>query len=279
MKKIYLALMCVASLTLGVACSGSSKTEAAETEEENVEEVMDEEVEADAASEVMDNSQKAELTLAVEEAVPADLKAIYAKGDYEPCMAVFFKDDLKAEKVGEFPSKWDIANGSAEVAEFDKRTVIKLDNNDAEIFPLVVGDSKNYLPDVFTIDFDYYCNGDADEDFNACYHLWLRDAYGSDMGEIVLNTENGMNWNLLKTNDESVYGDSDKLQELEKKNSWNHFSLSFDKGTLKVYVNGQRIVSLPKVKAPACFAIRGEGWEDHRYCFTNVRMATVAPEE
>ena len=279
MKKLYLALLCMASLVLGTACSGGQKTETTDGEEENVEEVVEETTDEDAEATDAERATPAELTLTIEEAIPADLKAIYAKGDYEPCMAVFFKDDLKGEKAGEFPSKWDIANGSAEVAEFDKRTVIKLDNNDAEIFPLVVGESKNYLPEVFTIDFDYYCNGDADEDFNACYHLWLRDAYGNDMSEIVLNTENCMSWNVLKANDESVYGDSDKLQEFEKKNSWNHFSLSFDKGTLKFYVNGQRIVSLPKVKAPACLAIRGEGWEDHRYCFTNVRMATVAPEE
>ena len=280
MKKIYLALMCVASLTLGVACSGSQKTEADDSENENTEEVVDEEVLADADdSDINGSTEKAELTLTVEESVPADLKAIYAKGDFEPCMAVFFKDDLIDESVGEFPSKWDLINGSAEVAKFEGRPVIKLDNNDAEIRPLVVGESKNYLPEVFTIDFDYYCNGDAENDFNACYHLWLRDAYGNDMDEITLNTENGMNWNVLKTNDENVYGDSDKLQEFEKPNAWNHFSLSFDKGTLKVYVNGQRIMSLPKVKAPACFAIRGEGWDDHRYCFTNVRMATVVPEE
>lgn len=279
MKKIYLALMCVASLTLGVACSGSQKTETAEGEGENTEEVVDEEVIADADDTDINGAPKAELTLTVEEEIPADLKAIYAKGDFQPCMAVFFKDDLKGESVGEFPSKWDIANGSAEVAKFDGRTVIKLDNNDAEIIPLVVGESKNYLPEVFTLEFDYYCNGDAEEDFNACYHLWFRDAGNSDLGEIAIVTEDRLHWDLTKANDETVYGDSDKLQEFEKKNAWNHFALSFDKGTLKVYVNGQRLVSLPKVKAPAGIAIRGEGWDDHRYCFGNVRMATVAPEE
>ena len=279
MKKVYLALMCIASLTLGTACSGSQKTETTDAEEESVEEVVDE---ATAEGDEADDAARvtpAELTLTIEEEIPADMKALYAKGDFEPCMAVFFKDDLKDERVGEFPSKWDISNGSAEVAKFDGRTVIRLDNNDAEIMPQVVGESKNYLPEVFTFEFDYYCNGDADEDFNATYHLWFRDAYGNDMSEITIGTENLLSWNILKTNDENVYGDSDKLQEFEKKNAWNHFSLLFDKGTIKVYVNGQRLVNLPKMKAPACLAIRGEGWEDHRYCFGNVRMATIAPEE
>lgn len=280
MKKIYLALLCVASLTLGVACSGGQKTDATETETDNQEEVMDDEVIADADdSDITGAAPKAELTLTVEEEIPADLKAIYAKGDFQPCMAVFFKDDLKDESVGEFPSKWDISNGSAEVAKFEGRTVIKLDNNDAEIVPLVVGESKNYLPEVFTLEFDYYCNGDAEEDFNANYHLWFRDATNSDLGEVSISTEDRLNWSMMKTNDEWVDGTSDKLTEFEKKNAWNHFSLSFDKGTLKVFVNGQRLFSLPKIKAPASFAIRGEGWEDHRYCFTNVRLATNVPEE
>ena len=101
----------------------------------------------------------------------------------------------------------------------------KLDNNDAEIVPLVVGESKNYLPEVFTLEFDYYCNGDAEEDFNANYHLWFRDATNSDLGEVSISTEDRLNWSLMKTNDEWVDGTSDKLTEFEKKNAWNHFSL------------------------------------------------------
>ena len=280
MKKLYLALMCIASLTLGVACSGGQQNEAADTESENQEEIVDEEVLADADdSDLTGAAPKAELTLTVEEELPADLKAIYAKGDFVPCMAVFFKDDLKDETVGEFPSKWDIDHGSAEVAKFEGRTAIKFDNNDAELVPQVVGDSKNYLPEVFTLEFDYYCNGDAEQDYNANYHIWFRDAEGNDMSEVNLSTENSLNWNLMKTNDEWVDGTSEKLQEFEKKNAWNHFSLSYDKGTFKAYVNGQRLFNLPKIKAPAFFVIRGEGWEDHRYYITNVRLATVVPEE
>lgn len=267
--------MCVASLTLGVACNSSPKTDAAENEEENVEEVTPDEVIADAADDAVDNSTKATLTLTVEEDVTDDLKAIAAKGGFEPCTAVFFKDDLKGEKAGEFPSKWDIANGSAEVAEFDGRKVIKLSNNDAEIFPLVVGDNHNYLPEVFTIDFDYYCNGEAEGDFNACYHLWLRGADNGNMSEITLATEDCLSWNVLKENDDWAQGSSGQLQECETRNAWNHFTLFFDHGTLKVFVNGERLISMPKVKAPACFAICGEGWDDHRYYFTNMRMATI----
>ena len=281
MKKIYLALLCASGLMLA-ACGGSQKTDSPENKTENTEGQAEETAVAEGqenADEATATGEKAKLDLKVEESIPADLKDVYAKGDFQPCMAVFFKDDLAGEKTGEFPSKWDIANGSAEVATFDGRTVIKLDNNDAQIVPQVAGASKNYLPEVFTFECDYYCNGDAEEDFNANYHFYLNDDNGGRMSEIVLSTENRLVWYLLKINDETVDGESDKLPGFEQKNSWNHFSFSFDKGTLKVYVNGQRLVSLPNIKAPGSISIAGESWDDHRYCFGNVRMATVAPKE
>lgn len=272
MKKAMMALLCLATLAMIVACGGK-KTEKADAEQENATETTEgtpAEGEEQAAG-----GAKAELTLTVDSVIPEKMKSVYANGDFKPCPAVFFRDNLEGEKVGEFPSKWDIKNGSAEVGKFGDRTVIKLANNDAVIVPKVAGESKNYLPEVFTLEFEYYCNGDAEEDFNACYHIRFYDGDDNEMGEAVLSTENEVNWRLMKTNDEETSGNYSNLGSVEKMNTWNYFAMSFDKGTVKIYVNGKRLVSLPNIKTPGNVTIGGEGWDDHRYLLTNVRMGTV----
>ena len=275
MKKIYLALLCMASLTFMTACGGSDKKADASDEQETADEVMDEqadEQEADADEQQADLDAPVQLPITVDSVVTDEMRAIYANGDFMPLPGVFFVDPLLGETNGEFPSKWDLRNGSAEVRDFEGRKVIWLANNDAEVTPNVVGNSRNYLPEVFTFEFEYYCNGE--EDFNACYHIGLCKE-GDFFDEIVLATEDNVNWTLVKTDDDTIYGTYSELSTIENKNSWNHFALFFNKGNLKAYVNGKRIVSLPNVKAPRFITIKGEGWDDHRYCFGNVRMTTA----
>lgn len=275
MKKIYLALMCMASLTFMTACGGSDKKADASDEQETADEVMDEqqdEQDADEADEQENVDVPVQLTITVDSVITDEMRAVYANGDFMPLPGAFFIDPLLTESTGEFPSKWDLLNGSAEVREFEGRKVIWLANNDCEVTPNVAGNSRNYLPEVFTFEFEYYCNGE--EDFNACYHILLskeNDFYD----DIRLATEESVSWSLAKTDDNSLSGEYSELSSVENKNSWNHFALFFNKGTLKLYVNGKRITSLPNVKAPRYLSIKGEGWDDHRYCFGNVRMTTA----
>ena len=269
MKKSIISLMFVASLAMMTACGNKADDNA------NAEESAQTENTTEETTEQASGETPAKLDLVVDSIIPDDMKAIYAKGDYMPCPGVFFKDDVKSEKVGEFPSKWSLNNGSAEVVKFDNQQVINLANSDTEIAPKVVGDSKNYLPDVFTIEFNYYCNGD--EDFNACYHLLLGDNDNPMFDELALATEEHVSWSVSKTNDETIDGNYANLSNIEKKNSWNHFAISFNNGAMKLYVNGQRIANLSGLKNPRCFSIKGEGWDDHRYYIKNIRMATAMP--
>ena len=77
------------------------------------------------------------------------LEMAYAKSDFVPGDEIFFDDDLAAEQIGEFPSKWDLVKGVAEIAQLNGRNVILYTEEDSEIAPLMA-EMKNYLPDVFT---------------------------------------------------------------------------------------------------------------------------------
>ena len=78
---------------------------------------------ADKAERQDEPEQRDEQESAAESAAPAKRTAetVYAKTDFVPGDVVIFADDLEGEQLGEFPSQWDLVNGSAEVAKHDGR--------------------------------------------------------------------------------------------------------------------------------------------------------------
>ena len=68
-----------------------------------------------------------------------------AKSDFVRGSVVVFQDDMKGEQVGEFPSKWDLERGNAEIAKINGEYCIAMDQADSWIKPLIKGQPKNYL--------------------------------------------------------------------------------------------------------------------------------------
>lgn len=53
----------------------------------------------------------------------------YAKYDFTPGNEVIFEDDLKNEQKGEFPSKWDLIEGNAEIAQINGEISFQLEHD------------------------------------------------------------------------------------------------------------------------------------------------------
>jgi hypothetical protein len=83
------------------------------------------------------------------------LEMSYAKSDFVSGDVIFFEDDMVNEKLGEFPSQWDLDQGNAEIASINGVKCISLIGY-TSITPLMK--EKNYLPDEFTIEFDVFCD-------------------------------------------------------------------------------------------------------------------------
>ncbi len=85
-------------------------------------------------------------------------KVVWSKFDFVPGDEVIFEDAPSLmEDNGEFPSRWDLVEGNAEIAEVDGEPVIYLKEGDeSAIIPYMKNRKEDYLPDVFTIEFDYY---------------------------------------------------------------------------------------------------------------------------
>ena len=93
---------------------------------------------------------------------------VWSKYDFVAGDKVIFEDNLADEQVGEFPSKWDLVSGNVEIALLGDEKVISLVENRSEITPLM--DTENYLPEVFTIEFDIYYY----QKYNEAYYLGLK---------------------------------------------------------------------------------------------------------
>ncbi|MBO5406321.1 MAG: OmpA family protein [Bacteroidales bacterium] len=217
-------------------------------------------------------------------------ESAYAKSDFVPGDEIIFDDDFSNERLGEFPSRWDLLGGYAEVGSLEGRKVISFtDDGYGEVQPLMK-DQKHFLPDVFTLEFDLYLgtgegDGFADNEWSLIFgnpdlpnwngrvtwvDLWFR-PWGGDVT---------MRWTAQKPNggdnnagekDLSMFNPDSPLKE----NAWNHFAFSFNKRAFKGYVNGLRIINIPSAKVPSHFWFLHSG--AYKYgCISNVRLAKGA---
>ncbi|MFA7034308.1 MAG: OmpA family protein, partial [Bacteroidales bacterium] len=79
----------------------------------------------------------------------------YAKCDFVAGDEVFFEDNQANEKLGEFPSQWDLISGSVEMVKINGQECINFVEEDSKICPLMEN-SKSYLPEVFTLELDFW---------------------------------------------------------------------------------------------------------------------------
>ena len=214
----------------------------------------------------------------------------YAKSDFVPGDEIFFEDNFEGEKLGEFPSQWDLMAGNAEVGSVDGRKVISFtDDGYAEIQPLMK-EQQHFLPDVFTVEFDVYLETGEGDGYNDCS---LEYAFGNPdlpnwngrviYGDFWFRPSDGgasMHWTAQKPNGgDDILGGKDMYLESPdtplKNNAWNHFAFSFNKRAFKGYVNGIRVINIPNAKVPSHFWFVHEG--AYKFgCISNVRVAKGA---
>lgn len=200
----------------------------------------------------------------------ADGEAV--KSDFVPGSVVIFEDNLAGEQLGEFPSRWDLLENNAEVARMNGLMAIKFEHGgDTKITPLIEDGNKQYLPEVFTLEFDYFVTGEEGHD--SAYRLYFLDNPSNYDGswDIWFNQDR-LRYNVSKP-DRHEYVDGNPEIRNHRLNGWNHFALSFNKRALKVYINDVRVINIPNANKPQWFTVQTEFWEDHIDYITNIRLA------
>ena len=191
----------------------------------------------------------------------APLSADAQKSDFVPGEVAIFEDKLVGEQVGEFPSKWDLVRGYAEVGRIGGEAAIAMSKDDSWISPLMKDGSKNYLGDVFTIEYDMLFddsekNGAPSIELDIMHESEKRDNelftityyLGSDKHNFncyyCLSSEPGF------TNKD---GHSESVAGPFNDGRWHHYALSFNKRAIKFYIDGRRVINVPNAKP-------GAGW-------------------
>ena len=80
--------------------------------------------------------------------------ATATSSDFKRGSIIIFDDDVTAEQVGEFPSKWGMFQGTVETKTLGGVKAINLTDN-AQVQPLIEQEGP-YLPEEFTIEYDFY---------------------------------------------------------------------------------------------------------------------------
>ena len=183
------------------------------------------------------------------------------KSDFVRGSVVVFEDVVKGERVGEFPSKWDLERGNAEIATVNGEQAIEFAKEDSWIKPLISKNPKNYFGDEFTVEFDLmYTEGGFEIDF-----MHPDEQSDCEIFTLTWGGDGPLRLDYVRPDSESnsdKQGESSQDQKTKLNNNrWHHYAISFNKRAIKVYVDNVRYINVPSAKAGAgwmTFFFRGE---------------------
>ena len=193
---------------------------------------------------------------------------VATSSDFKRGSVIMFQDDVTAEQVGEFPSKWDMFSGTTEVKTVAGVKAINPTDN-AQIQPLIK-EQGAYLPEEFTIEYDFYywptSKVPGNDDYIGLNDMKLILAVTKDRSEFPQTGGDGgdltafvLTHGVCSSSEHTYYFNGDKKGDFDYsfKKGWNHVALSFNKRALKVYFNDKRVVNLPRVNQPTwmCFQV------------------------
>ena len=273
MRKLFLLFVVAFAFSVQADAQGwlgklkDKAVDAAKRTVENTVEQKTEETVNDVLNSKSDKKDKGDKDDTEVAAAGDDNPTTATSSDFKRGSVILFQDDVTAEQVGEFPSKWDLFQGTVETKTLGGVKAINLTDN-AQVQPLIK-EQGAYLPEEFTIEYDFYYwptdqvpgnDGIGLNDMKLILAVTKdRSEYpgegadGGDMTAFVLTH------GVCSFSEHSYYFNGNKNGSFNYafKKGWNHVALSFNKRALKVYFNDKRVVNLPRVNQPTwlCFQV------------------------
>jgi len=210
-------------------------------------------------------------TVVVEDAKPTGAKAKWSKFDFVPGDEVIFEDGPSAdEENGEFPSRWDLYKGNTEIGEVNGDIVIMFLQG-GTIVPYLKNSNEDYLPEIFTIEFDVYFKPGA---AYKRYWMYLYDRKNqSRLGDILTTLEVYVNGLEFGSSEKRYPGTEDYNWGQNPVGGWKHISVAYTKGKFKAYMDDTRLINIPHLEGnPVGITIQGENANEMMY-LRNVRIA------
>ncbi len=157
---------------------------------------------------------------------------VWAKYDFIPGDKIIFEDNLIGEENGEFPTRWDLENGTVENAQFGGENVIMIRGNSTTIVPYLKNSNIDYLPEVFTVEFDLYIPNNS---FKV--YFYDRKNQKPTRGNTALDiSRHTMTLGPARS---KLAGDESIAER------WAHISIAYTNGKLKAYIDETRLINIP----------------------------------
>ncbi|HVU97629.1 MAG TPA: OmpA family protein [Puia sp.] len=204
-------------------------------------------------------------TAAAEDAggnAPVSLKT-YSNYDFVPGDQVIFDDNFADDADGEFPTHWSLEKGQAVVNKVAGVQAFCLtEGNYVQVAPRMKT-PDNYLPDNFTIEFDFFPN-------NGSYTPGLLFGSGDDgTGQIFFGKEVSTSY-FGKDFSAAYPGDGEHFE-----GKWHHAAMIRKGNQIKCYVDQYRVLVMPDVSGVKLTRLNvgGIGGTEAPIVFKNFRIA------
>jgi outer membrane protein OmpA-like peptidoglycan-associated protein len=186
-------------------------------------------------------------------------KLVWSKYDFVPGDTVIFEDGPSAdEENGEFPSRWDLHQGGAEIAEVDGVPVITFitasgNMHSKGIVPYLKNPEQDYLPEIFTIEFDAYFEPEV---YNWRYYVSFNDRKNQEYfrgGQLTIYVNS-----MRMAESEGELKDKSRGNR-DEEGGWRHISIAYTKGKFKAYLQDQRLINIPHLEGnPTGITLSGD---------------------
>ena len=187
----------------------------------------------------------------------------WSKYDFVPGSEIIFEDNQENEENGEFPSRWDLVEGTVENANFGGDNVIMFRGGTPSIIPYLKNPDKDYLPDVFTVEFDLFLN-------DGSFNIYLYDRKNQKR-----SSSSQDNIELWGSSMELYPAKSNIPGKGSIKGRWAHIAVAYTNGKLKGYIDDTRLINVPHLDYnPSGIALYAyHASDENRYYVKNFRIA------
>ena len=207
----------------------------------------------------------------------------FVEREFIPGSRLIFEDTLEGERVAASPSRWELVMASDDEYYVTRRAgamAIYLTGWHSDFKPDIAGD--HYLTDSFTIEMDVWAEKSV---HNARTHQLILEfatqevleefsvafCYGSDKsGPGIVSVHY---WPKGTTNDVTEEIEERVLEKLQP-GAWNQAAVSFDHGTLTVFVNGVSVCEVKNQPRPEYVKLQSNAADGEGHTFKNFRIAT-----
>jgi len=166
------------------------------------------------------------------ETATGEPELLWSKYDFVPGDKIIFEDNLIGEENGEFPSRWDLVRGTIENAVFGGENVIMFRDGQPMITPYMKNTDVDYLPDIFTIEFDLYLP-------NNYFRIFFYDRKNQ-------NSPSGHNYLNIHSKEMELRPAKSSIPDGRAiNNRWAHIAIAYTNGKMKAYIDETRLINIP----------------------------------